>query len=170
MDIYETMTCSKCKRTYKGHFIVDDLGNILCSNCKKKEKLPIIPKIKVLKGLEAQLQEDQEVLSRFYLDLVELYPPLNIDTDTFITDDGSFNAEKVYYMGNSLIFCFNMQGMAYECLAYLYSGKKEYQDFCNDCINFYLKLRSELVTKKEQDNWSKQCDSEILKYIKLENM
>lgn len=170
MDIYETMTCSKCKRTYKGHFIVDNLGNILCKNCKKKEKIPIVPKIKVLKGTDAQLVEDQEVLSRFYLDLVDLYPVLNIDPDSFLLEDSTFDAEKVYYKGNPLLFCFNIQGMAYECLAYLYSGKTEYLEFCNDCINFYLTLRNVKITKKDQELWTKKNDSEIMKYIKLENM
>jgi hypothetical protein len=74
----------------------------------------------------------------------------------------------VYYQGNELKFCFEMQDMAYDCLDYLLLGKEEYIDFCKETINCYLGLRKEKITDKQKELWLKNKESIEYTYIKLD--
>ena len=153
MDIYDYMKCDMCGKTYFGHFKSDFNGVVHCIDCESPEKLTE----RLL--FEQTYQDEYERFLVLYMlekDLNELYPMFSSNNSLplmqFINDSGELKLEKVYFQGNDLSFCWDVQQAAYKCVRYLDTNRKKYMEMAKNLIKTYLEMRERKLSLEETES------------------
>lgn len=152
MRVYAKMRCEECENEYKGLFLVQNNGRIVCYDCNKPVKLGKV-------GYERVSLQDQGVtqevvkellrkdLNRIYLTNVEEGKD---ELHKIRDENNNIDPAKMYFQNNDLELILRMQKSAYVSLTYMEAGNDlPYYKYAKKVFNKYMESRQRKFTKKE---------------------
>lgn len=169
MDIFDFAKCTKCNKSYIGHFTVDLYGNIACEDCKNPT---LLSERLVIEDMDKSTYEQYMVLDMLEKDITVLYPLFSkaaeVPLENFIADTGELIPEKVYFQGNDLHIARFLQEKSFLCLKYLDTNKEEHSELVTKIIRKYLDLREKKYSEKEISDLIDLVHSDAFKQVEFE--